>query len=226
MVLRVVKVSGKAITPKRPDLMKGYVSLFRKLAGEGYKLVVVVGGGDEAREFIEAGRELGLTNALLDELGIRVARLKALTLAYAVGPELAAQRVPRSVDEAVELAAYKSVVFVGGFQPGQSTNAVSLLVAEALGADLVVNACSVPAVYDKDPRKYPDAKPLKRISVAELSKVLSQEALPGRYELMDHMSMIIASRSRIAVRVVDAFDLRVVEEAIRGKDVGTLIVPE
>ena len=57
---------------------------------------------------------------------------------------------------------------MGGLQPGQSTNAVGALVAEAIGADLFINATDVDGVYTSDPKKDPEARKLDIVDTDKL----------------------------------------------------------
>lgn len=218
----VVKVSGKHIEPGKPGLVAAYARVLRGLWGEGCRLAVVVGGGRVARDYIAAGRELGLSRGLLDALGIEAARLNARLLVYALG-EAAYPEPPRSLWEALEAYATGRIVVAGGFQPGQSTAGVAAVLAEALGAKLLVLATTVEGVYTADPRRDPSARLLRRISYGELRRVLEQSTEPGRYELLDPLALEVVERSGIPVRVVDGSDPGNVARAVRGEDVGTLV---
>ncbi len=53
---------------------------------------------------------------------------------------------------------------MGGTEPAHSTDAVGSILAEFVGADLLINATSVDGLYDKDPKKYQDAKTLPEVT--------------------------------------------------------------
>jgi len=217
----VLKISGKFLSPYDKPLVREYASVVEELAKE-HEVAVVVGGGSVARKYIELGSS---SKALRDVLGIEVARLNAFLLASHI-PK-AKKKVPRSAEEFLELWDGERVVVLGGFQPGQSTNAVSLIVAELIGADLVINATTVDAVYDKPPNE-PGAKKIKEIKAKELMKLLESEGWsnePGRYELMDFLALQIISRSKIPVAIVPGWDPRSVLRAVRNKEWGTLVLP-
>ena len=219
----VVKISGKHIDPAKPGLVEAYARVLRGLAAEGLLAAVVVGGGGVARSYIEAARAAGLSNrGLLDMLGIEAARLNARLLAYLLQP-LAHPEPPRSLWEAVERASTGRLVVAGGFQPGQSTAAVAALLAEALGAELLVLATTVEGVYTSDPRRDPSARLIPRLSYRELLRVMEQSVEPGRYELLDPLAVSILERSGIPTRVVDGSDPGNVERAVRGGEVGSLV---
>ena len=212
------------MSPERPDLVRGYAEAVRALASEGHRvLAVVVGGGQLARSFVEAGRRLGLNRSQLDMLGIEAARLNARLLAYAMG-DLAYPEPPRSLHEAVEAAATGRVVVAGGFQPGQSTAAVAALLAEALGADVLLLGTRVDGVYDRDPERGPGARLIPRLTYDELLRVVEQSVEPGRYELLDPLAVAVLKRSGIPTRVFSALDPANIVRAARG-EVGSLVTP-
>ena len=184
--------------------------------------VVVTGGGEAARRYIEYAKNLGADQSTLDEFGIDVARINAKLFIIALG-QSAYPYPPPTLEEAVKASSTGKVVVVGGFQPGQSTNAVAALLAERLSATLFVNATDVEGVYDKDPKRYSDAKLLREVSVAELRRILEGEVYPGTYELMDPLALKLIERSKIPTRIIRC-STEAIRDTLRGRDIGTLIV--
>lgn len=223
----VIKISGKWINPDKPEIIGGYVKVLERLYMEGYRIAVVVGGGRVAREYITAGRKLGLSEAMLDLMGIAATRLNAMLFTVILN-DLAYQGVPRSLDEFMEAWSTGKIVICGGFQPGQSTNAVSALIAEAIGAELLVNATTVQGLYTKDPKIHLDAKLIKETTVDEAYRILigEQRYMAGGYELMDPLSLMIIKRGKITVKIVYGGDPENVYRAVKGENPGTTIRPE
>ncbi len=209
----VLKVSGKFVCPFDNPLVAEYASLIRETSDK-VRLVVVVGGGTAARKYIQFANG----KSWQDLVGIEIARVNAELLISHLG-DLAYPKVPRSVEEFLQAYATDKVVVMGGLQPGQSTNAVSLIVAELINAKRVVNATTVDGVYDRNPKE-PGARKLRRVTVDELIRILESEGWrqePGRYELADRLSLEIAKRSSIPIYVVYGGDVGKVKEAILGK---------
>ena len=200
----VLKLTGKVFEPGNERVLLEITEVLKEKASTD-RVVVITGGGRTARKYVELGKELGVSNAWLDLLGIEASRLNALLLASLLG-ELAYTPIPRSVDEVLQGLSTGKVVILGGLQPGQSTNAVSAMIAELVRADLLINATNVDGVYDKDPSKYPDAKPLKEVSIQQLAEMLrSQDFRPGHYELLDAVALRVIARSKIRLVFVNAF---------------------
>jgi len=183
---------------------------------------IVAGGGEAARRYIEYAKNLGADQSTLDELGIDIARINAKLLITALG-QSAYPYPPHTLEEAVKASSTGKVVVAGGFQPGQSTNAVAALLAERLSATLLVNATDVEGVYNKDPKRYPDAKLLREVSVAELRRILEGEIHAGTYELIDPLALKIIERSKIPTRIIRC-SVEAIRDTVRGRDIGTLIV--
>ena len=221
----VVKVSGSLLYPPNPSYVSSLAGVLAGLRDRGYTLGVVVGGGALARELIGAGRRLGLTGAGQDLLGIEASRLNALLLALALYPH-ASPRIPRSIEEAVDQAARGLIPVLGGLQPGQSTNAVAMVLAEALRAGMVVNCLrGVEGVYDRDPSE-PGARLLERITLEDLWNIVrSYPQVPGVYTLIDHVAVEVARRSRTRIVYVECSDPGVIERVASGERIGTLVEP-
>ena len=189
------------------------------------RLVIVTGGGSIARKYITAARELGASEFFCDQIGIHVSRLNARLLATALR-ESAIQKIPQSPDELAESLSSKLTVVIGGLQPGQSTNAVAALAAEAMCADLLVNATKVDGAYTADPHKDPNAKKLDEVTPDQLMKILSTEGFKaGEYDLMDPLALRIIKRSNIHTIIVDGTNPANIEKALHGKRIGTRIMP-
>ncbi|PVU69987.1 UMP kinase [Sulfolobales archaeon SCGC AB-777_K20] len=213
-----LKLTGKLFeSDELVDVLKAVKDLSEK-----EDLAVVTGGGGLARRYIAVGRSLGLNEGYLDLLGIEPSRMNALLVAlYLDGYK----GVPRSLEEFVSVWSFKRPVVAGGFQPGQSTAGVASLIAEATGSRELILATTVDSVYDADPRKYPNARPLKEVRLSELMDILArdQDVKAGTYELIDPLAAKVLMRAKIRVRVLHYRDMR---RYLQGEDVGSRVVPE
>jgi len=189
------------------------------------RLIAVTGGGPTARKYVAAGRELGASEFVCDQIGIHVSRLNARILATALG-DAVLPNMPESPDDLIASMGSKLILVMGGLQPGQSTNAVAALAAEAMRADLLVNATDVDGAYTADPRKDPNARKLDEVTPDELTKILSTEGFKaGEYDLMDPLALRIIMRSKIPTVIMDGRDPSSIAKALSGKRIGTRIVP-
>lgn len=198
-----------------------YVERLAKLlreVGRTTPLVVTTGGGRTAREYIRLGRDLGLTEVELDEIGIDVTRLHARLLAAAVGAPTPAHP-PTTVAAAVHELQHASPVILGGTEPGHTTDGVAALVAVRLRAVRLVNATDVAGLYDEDPRTHSAARRIPRAGWPEFRRrvhaATSGEA--GQNFLFDRLGADTLARSGIPLWIVPGRDLRNLEAALRGR---------
>ena len=220
----VVKVGGLVFSNGlSAETISEYAKVLSKLHDEGHRLVAVAGGGEEARRYIKAARELGASEYACDILGLETARLNAMLLIAALRDD--AYPVPPETIQELEVAFQSGkVVVIGGIVPGQSTNAVAALSAEAIGADLLVNATNVEGVYTSDPSKDPSAKKLNEVETEELLRIVMGGRMgAGSYELFDPVAIKVVERSRIPTRIIDGRVPENIEKAVRGEPTGTLL---
>ena len=220
----VVKIGGH-LFPSHLDKGKiqTFIETLRKLKREGHSLVVVTGGGKEARRYIEASRALGGSETANDLIAIMVTRINARILISGLGTD-AYLEPPTDLEEVRKAFETGKIVVLGGLQPGQSTNAVGILSAEAVGADLFINATDVDGVYTEDPKRVSEAKKLDIIEVDELLKiVLKDELKAGSYKLFDLLAVKTLKRSGIKTVFIDGRVPENIERVINGEKIGTVV---
>ncbi|MCI4346922.1 MAG: UMP kinase [Thermoplasmata archaeon] len=199
------------------EYLRKLATLLRALAAKT-RLVITTGGGRTAREYIELGRELGLTDVELDEIGIDVTRVHARLLAALLGPPV--PPVPAvSLAEAVRESHRGTTVVLGGTEPGHTTDGVAALLATRLRAVRLVNATSVSGLFDRDPRKDPKAIRIDRIGWEEFRARLVRvgRGTPGQEFVFDQLGAELLARARIPIYIVDGRDLGELESALLGR---------
>ena len=218
----VIKLSGRIFSVDNVKVLKDYARFLVKIS-KICQPVVVTGGGNIARHYINHARSSGADESSLDELGIEVSRLNAKLLIYALKHK-AYPHPPTTLQEIRHAVDSGSIVIVGGLHPGQSTNGTAALIAEKIEATQFLNATDVDGVYDLDPNKYKKAKKFRRIELKTLrSMLIHEDSVAGGYDLMDILALKIIERSKIKTRILKA-DLKILEKAIKGGSVGTEII--
>ncbi|MEM2920960.1 MAG: UMP kinase [Candidatus Bathyarchaeia archaeon] len=224
--MKVVVKLGGFLFPAELDsaLIQAYANVIQRLCEHGYRFVVVTGGGLIARRYIKTARELGASEYVCDLLGIQASQLNARLFIGALG-RYAHPEPPSSLNLIHEPFDRGKIVVVGGMQPAQSTNAVAALAAEAVGADLLINATNIDGVYTSDPRKDPSARKLAVVETQELMKIMlngSMEA--GTYELFDPVAIKVVERSRIKAYIIDGRVPENIMKAAKGETIGTIVL--
>ncbi len=219
----VIKLTGKAFNNK--DVIKKHIDTYKELVNQGYKLAIITGGGGLARKYIEMAKALGVSsNYWLDMIGIMSSRLNAYIIQILLRP-LSYPDIPSTIEEAILYSDKYKVIVLGGLLPGQSTAAVAVEVAEALNAKTIVDYSAVGMVYDKDPSKHPDAKPIRKIKALELIQLLEQQSEPGHYEFFDKKALLLAVRSGITIYITSYTKPESIWEIIKGGNPGSVIYP-
>ena len=224
--MRAVVKLGGALFRREPDVvaLEGMGRVLGKFVKDGNQLVLVAGGGENARTYIGAARKLGAEESTCDLLGIQITRANAELLRLAMG-SVASSKIPTMLSDLPHCVGSGKAVVMGGLQPGQSTNAVAALAAEITRAEILVNGTDVDGVYTEDPKKNPKAKLIRSVNVDKLlGWAMGGEVFAGRYELLDPLAVKIMQRAKMPTRFVSLADPRNILAALQGRDIGTRVV--
>ena len=192
----LLKISGEALGGEKgmgfdEPTMDAICGGVKKAHELGVQIGIVVGGGNFWRGVKDGGGKMERTRA--DHMGTLATVINAL----AVADCLEQRGVPVRVQTAIEmnkiaepyirskairhLEKGRVVIFgCGTGNPFFSTDTAAALRAVEIGADAILLAKNVDGVYDSDPRKNPDAKPIDNISWAEFRKMVGDEWVPGK----------------------------------------------
>jgi len=113
----------------------------------------------------------------------------------------------------------KIVVFVWWtWNPYFTTDTWWVLRAIEIEADMIIKATKVDWVYDKDPKKFDDAK--------IYDKVTYKEVLEKNLKVMDQTAIALARDEKMPLKVVNLFKKNALKKAILGDKEGTSVVSE
>lgn len=228
----LLKLSGEALAGDKGmgidfDVATKICESIKKCSELGVELAIVVGGGNFWR-----GRSSGkMERTCADKIGMLATVMNALALADCLQNVGVPAKVMTSVampqvasvftrDEAVAaLQAGQVVIFGGGTGcPFFSTDTASALRGLEIGADAMFKATMVDGVYDKDPKKHPDAVRYDKLS---FTKVLAD-----RLQVMDGTAATLCRENKLDIMVFDLSDPANIARAARGESVGTLVTEE
>ena len=103
--------------------------------------------------------------------------------------------------------------------PPHRTDTGSYLISEVFGTKSMIFIKDEEGLYTADPKKDPDAKFIKKISVAELQDLDLQDVVVERPVL----EMMQRAENRRSIRVINGLVKGNLTRALNGEDVGTLI---
>ena len=220
----VVRIGGSVVAnPINTALMGKYADIIKTIQRQGNEVVVVVGGGALARQFIGIAKELNLDMTAQDEIAISCSRLFAQLFLKKLG-EAACGKVAITLDDAAQCLSEGKIVVMGGLKPGITTDTVAALVAERVNAELMVKGSDQNGVYDKDPRKYPEAVKLDKMSIGDLTKIFGEsEHKAGIHQIIDPEAIKVLKRKPLKIIVVNGFKPENMLAAIEGRNIGTVI---
>ncbi len=222
--MRIVMSIGGSVLAKelRAENFRSYADAIKQTA-KNNTVFIVTGGGKAARDYIEVARGLDADEATCDLIGIELTRLNARLLISALG-DAAYYEPPSNYKEAKNAGMTGKIVVMGGVAPGQTTDAVSAVLAEYVGADLLINATSIDGVYTSDPKKNRDAKKFKTMTPKQLIEiVMKTEMIAGANSPVDLLAAKIIERSNIKTIVLNGENPQNIIDAVYGKHSGTVI---
>jgi len=220
----VIKIGGSLLFTEDKEIDKekihDFCQIFKKVEHPGSN-VIICGGGKIAREYINAVRSFQGSEALCDTFGIYMSRLNSKLLISSF-QDFAYPLVPKSIEELSTALLFGRIIVMGGLQPGQSTTSVALEVAEFIKAKELVILTDVKGIYDKDPKRFDDAKLLKSLTYDKLQEIIlnssgDRQAAAGEYRIFDVVSLQILKRSNIKIIVMSGKNLKEFEKYWNGE---------
>lgn len=115
-----------------------------------------------------------------------------------------------------------------GTAPGQTTDAVSAVLAEYVDADRLVYATSTPGVFSADPNTCPVAEPLDELTPSQLvSLILDIDMTAGSSVPIGLHAAKMLQRAQCETIVLEGGDPESILTAVRtGEFEGTRIIPD
>ncbi len=219
----VLSLGGSLIVPKKinTEFLSKFVRLIKEKAKQE-RLIIVCGGGNTCRDYVEAAEDISeISKEDKDWIGIAATKLNAELLRACFG-HLAYEKVTDNPAEKIETC--KNIIIGSGYVPGSSSDKDAVILAKNFNAKKVINLTNTDYVYDKDPRKFDDAKPLKRISYKELLSITGESWIPGMHAPFDPVATKEAMEGKIEIIIVNGENLANLENCLNnGEFKGTII---
>lgn len=227
--LYVLSVGGSIISPPGGidvDFLKKLNGFIREYVEKGKKFFLVTGGGTTCRFYQKAAKEvIGDLKAVdIDWLGIHATRLNGQLL-RTIFVDIAHPRIIENYAHRLENWT-ESVVIGAGWKPGWSTDYDAVILARDYGARLIVNLSNTDWVYDKDPKKFPDAKKIVKTTWSEYTQIVGDTWTPGLNTPFDPIASKLAAELNLSVIITNGDDFENLRHIIDGEDYkGSLIGP-
>jgi len=225
----VLKIGGQSVMDRGAEAVLPVVEQIRA-ASPTVSMIICTGAGTRARHVYQLCLELGLSPGILAKCGGSVSRQNARMLQMLLS-EQGSVLVPGEGFEQLPafLAAGQLPVMSGmppyeywvrppaaGGIPEVRTDVGVFLMAEAIGAGRVIFVKDEDTLYENDPKKHPDAKPIADGNVESIRKLGLADLIVERI-LLEFMSKTRFVRE---LRIVSALVPDQLSKALAGEDVG------
>lgn len=193
----IISLGGSLVVPNKIAIgfLKNLKHCLSKYFNE-YQFIVFVGGGKVCRMYQKALADFGADSETRDWMGIKIAGLNAQIL----------KQVFVENKEAV------TVVSADDFEPGHSTDYGAVLSARTNGAGTVINLTNIDYVFDKDPSKFPNAKPIEKINWPDFRKIVGEKWTPGYSSPFDPTAAKLAEELKLKVAIINGKHLKRLED--------------
>jgi len=222
--ITIISLGGSLIAPDQIDttFLKGFKKLIDSLTIKGQRFVIICGGGKTARIYQSAAKNIiKLTDEDIDWLGIHATRINGHLL-RTIFYQTAHPIIIKDPTEKIDFR--ESVLIAAGWKPGCSTDYDAVLIAKQLGAKKLVNLSNIQYVYDRDPRKFKNAKKIEQSDWPSFRRLLPEKWSPGLNSPFDPVASKLAEKLNLEVDILDGKNLKNLKLCLEGKKfIGTII---
>ncbi|MDD3304430.1 MAG: UMP kinase [Clostridia bacterium] len=226
----LVKLSGEAIggTDGRgidKDKLERVVEQIVKLAKNNVEIAIVIGAGNFWRGKYGEGY---MERTTADYMGMLATTLNALALQEMTENKGIQTRVMTAIEMKQIAEPYirrravrhlekgRIVIFACGTgNPYFTTDSAAALRAIEMEADVILLAKNIDGVYDKDPKKYPNAK--------KYDNVTYMQSISERLGVMDATAITLCMENKIPICVFALNEENSIIRAVSGEKIGTMI---
>jgi uridylate kinase len=217
---------GKTGDPIDAATLERTSAQIKEIYDLGVEICVVIGGGNIFRGL--NGEKRGVDRTTGDYMGMLATVINGLALMDSLEKMGVTTRVQSAIpmNQIAEpfilrrairhLEKRRVVIFVAGTgNPYFSTDTTAALRASEMHADIILKATKVDGIYDKDPKKFPDAVKYEEITFID--------ALKQRLNVMDSTAFSLCLDNNVPILVFDLNDEHAIRRAVTGKKIGTLV---
>lgn len=225
----LLKLSGEALSGEKGigldiPTIENICASIKKCVDAGCEVGIVVGGGN----FWRGRSSENMDRARADHIGMLATAMNALAVADVLEKQGCVVRVqtaitmqqvaePFILGKAIRHFEKGRVVIFGcgTGNPFFSTDSAASLRAAEIGADIILKATMVDGIYDKDPKKFPDA--------VKYDVITHHDILVKKLQVMDSAAAAICTENNIPIIVFDLKRPDNIFDAVMGEPVGTLV---
>jgi uridylate kinase len=216
----VLSLGGSRIIPDKIDVK--FLKEFKKILEKHikkYKFVIVCGGGSTARKYIAGLKKekLKLKKFHQGLLGIASTRLNARFMTYFFGKD-ANKGIPHNMKEVKNMLRLYDIVFCGAlrYAKNETSDGTSAKLANYFQTKFI-NITNVKGLYDKNPKKFKNAKFIPEISWKMFHNLANKQAFkPGQHFVLDQSASRIILKNKIITYIIGT-DLKELNNLLENK---------
>lgn len=227
----LLKLSGEALAgPKGfgidPDTVSAFCAQIVDAAALGVELAMVIGGGNIFRGMSASASGMDRASAdymgmlatvmnavavqdALEKLGLSTRVLSAITMQEVCEPYIRRRAIRHLEKGRVVICA------AGTGNPYFTTDTAAALRAMELKSEVIIKGTKVDGVYDKDPKKHPDAVLFDRLSYMDV--------LEKQLKVMDSTAVTLAMDNKMPIVVFNMFMPGNLNKVVTGQRAGTIV---
>ena len=227
----LLKLSGEALMGEEdygidPKVLGRLAREVIEAQSAGAEVALVIGGGNIFRGAGLAAA--GMDRVTGDHMGMLATVINALAMQDALeklggkARVMSALKINDVCEDYIRRRAIRHlekgrlVIFAAGTgNPFFTTDSGAALRAIEIGADLLLKATKVDGVYDRDPKKHPDATRYERLTY--------DEVLARDLQVMDTAAFALCRDSELPLRIFDMAQPGTLLRILQGEAVGTLV---
>ncbi len=228
----LLKLSGEAISAGNDGILNfSYIeeiaSVIKKCMAEGVQIGIIVGAGNiwrgrsgESMDRVKADH-MGMIATCINAVAVQETLVRCgVDAVVMTAVEMKAFAEPFIRDNAIEaLDSGKAVIFGAGLGiPFVSTDTAAVVRAKEIGADIVLMAKNIDAIYTADPRKDKTAQ--------KISEITYKEILARGLAAMDSTATSFAMENNLPIHVFGLDKSENIYNVIMGAKMGTVVKGE
>lgn len=220
----IISLGGSLIsTPQGVDIvfLRAFQKVILRAVGKGRRFIIIVGGGTLCRSYNQVAKQMVKPSQEdLDWIGIMACRMNGYLLRVVLRRYAYSKLVMGLKEFPKKLY---PVIVAEPWKPGRTSDGPSVEVAQYKGSRTIVNLTNIDYVYDKDPKKFHNAKQLTCLSWSEYQRLVGKWEPGGNYPF-DPVASRIAQKAGISVAIMNGANLENFEKYLLGDEwKGTMI---
>lgn len=199
----IISLGGSLIYPENidTDFVSNFKLLIESYVKKDFRFVIICGGGRLARHLqTEAVKIAKLSDEDKDWLGIEATKLNAYFIKLLFPKDEVYDTIISNPTE--KISTTKKIIICSGWKPGWSTDYDAVLLAKNLGIAKMINMSNISHVYDSDPKRNPNAKPLKNIPWKDFRNLVGEKWSPGLNMPFDPIAASEAASLNLKVIII------------------------